>query len=191
MIRVHGGFGNRMYRLDTDQGSFAVKKMNLVDRRSAYPVDDVLRFERAAFDAGISMPEPISASQHTLVHRWVEGERVPEAPVPAEYGFEIGETLARLHSLDVAWAHASIEDPTRTRLARACQGGGDDQTALGRRTRLPRRDVPRYCSLRRHLRATRARRADPQGHPTVEPARSRGSAGRARLGALGDARLVR
>ena len=112
MIRVHGGFGNRMYRLDTDQGSFAVKKMNLVDRRSAYHVEDVFRFERAAFDAGISMPEPISASQHTLVHRWVEGERVPEAPVPARYGFEIGETLARLHSLDVAWAHASIEDPT-------------------------------------------------------------------------------
>ena len=33
MIRVHGGFANRMYRLDTDQGSFAVKELNLVDRR--------------------------------------------------------------------------------------------------------------------------------------------------------------
>jgi hypothetical protein len=42
-----------MYRLDTDQGSFAVKEMNLVDRRSAHHVEDVFRFERAAFDAGI------------------------------------------------------------------------------------------------------------------------------------------
>jgi aminoglycoside phosphotransferase (APT) family kinase protein len=112
MIRVHGGFANRVYRLDTDLGSFAVKEMNLVDRRSLHHVEDVYRFERAAFDAGIPMPEPISASRHTLVHRWVEGERVPEAPVPAEYGFEIGEILARIHALDVSWDHASIEAPT-------------------------------------------------------------------------------
>ncbi|MEN5073527.1 phosphotransferase [Isoptericola cucumis] len=110
--RVHGGFANRMYRLDTDQGSFAVKELNLVDRRSTYRAEDVLMFERAAFAAGIPMPEPVSASSHTLVHRWVEGQRVPEAPVPAPFAFEIGEILARLHALDVEWPHASIEDPT-------------------------------------------------------------------------------
>nr|WP_239579586.1 phosphotransferase [Microlunatus panaciterrae] len=110
MVRVHGGFANRMYRLDTDQGSFAVKELSLVDRRWTYHVEDVFRFERAAFGAGIPMPEPISADDHTLVHRWVEGERVPEAPVSAEYGFEIGEILARIHALDVAWAHGSIEE---------------------------------------------------------------------------------
>ena len=112
MIRVHGGFANRMYRLDTDQGSFAVKELNLVDRRWTYRVEDVFRFERAAFAAGIPMPEPISASHYTLVHRWVEGEAVPEAPVSAAYAFEIGEILARIHALDVAWTHVSIEDPT-------------------------------------------------------------------------------
>ncbi|CAM3892731.1 phosphotransferase family protein [Isoptericola cucumis] len=110
--RVHGGFANRMYRLDTDQGSFAVKELNLVDRRSTYRAEDVLMFERAAFAAGIPMPEPVSASSHTLVHRWVEGQKVPEAPVPAPFAFEIGEILARLHALDVEWPHASIEDPT-------------------------------------------------------------------------------
>ncbi|TDO54475.1 aminoglycoside phosphotransferase (APT) family kinase protein [Kribbella sp. VKM Ac-2527] len=112
MIRVHGGFANRMYRLDTDQGSFAVKELNLVDRRWTSHVEDVFRFERAAFAAGIPMPEPISASHHTLVHRWVEGEKVPEAPVSAAYAFEIGEILARIHALDVEWTHVSIEDPT-------------------------------------------------------------------------------
>ncbi|MFF2751281.1 phosphotransferase family protein [Kitasatospora sp. NPDC058048] len=112
MTRVHGGFANRMYRLDTDQGSFAVKELNLVDRRWTYRVEDVFRFERAAFAAGVPMPEPISAGRHTLVHRWVEGEKVPEAPVPVAYAFEIGEILARIHALDVAWPRASIEEPT-------------------------------------------------------------------------------
>jgi aminoglycoside phosphotransferase (APT) family kinase protein len=112
MIRVHGGFANRMYRLDTDQGSFAVKELNLVDRRWAYRVEDVFGFERAAFAAGVPMPEPISASHDTLVHRWVEGEKVPEAAVSAAFAFEIGEILARIHALDVAWTHEPSEEPT-------------------------------------------------------------------------------
>jgi aminoglycoside phosphotransferase (APT) family kinase protein len=99
-----------VYRLDTDQGSFAVKELNLVDRRWTYHVDDVFRFEQAAFAAGIPMPEPISASHDTLVHRWVDGETVPEAPVPAAFAFEIGEILARIHALDVEWTHEPIED---------------------------------------------------------------------------------
>ena len=109
MVRVHGGYANRMYRLDTDEGSFAVKELNLLDRRSDYHSQDVFRFERAAFAAGIPMPEPISASRHTLVHRWVDGEKVPEAPVTAAFAFEIGEILARIHALDVEWTLPSIQ----------------------------------------------------------------------------------
>ncbi|MCU1574766.1 MAG: aminoglycoside phosphotransferase [Micrococcaceae bacterium] len=101
-----------MYRLDTDQGSFAVKELNLLDRRWTYHAEDVFRFERAAFAAGIPMPEPISATHSTLVHRWIDGEKVPEAPVSAAYAFEIGEILARIHALDVAWTHAPSEDRT-------------------------------------------------------------------------------
>ena len=37
---------------------------------------------------------------------------MPEAPVPAAYAFEIGEILARIHALDVAWTPGVIEDPT-------------------------------------------------------------------------------
>lgn len=110
MMRVHGGFANRMYRLDTDQGSFAVKELNLVDRRWTYRGGDVFRFERAAFAAGIPMPEPVSASHSTLVHRWVHGEKVPEVPVSAAYAFEIGEILARIHALGVPWTAGSVED---------------------------------------------------------------------------------
>lgn len=112
MVRVHGGFANRLYRLDTDQGSFAVKELNLADRRSAYRVEDVFRFEQAAFAAGIPMPEPISASDQMLVHRWVEGEKVPEAPVAEAYAFEVGEILARIHALDVEWTEDPSEEST-------------------------------------------------------------------------------
>src|SRR5258707_15543367 len=112
MTRVHGGFANRIYRLDTDQGSFAVKELTLVARRWTYRVDDVFRFEQAAFAAGIPMPEPISADRDTLVHRWVDGHKVPEAPAPAAFAFEIGEILALIHALDVEWSHVTIEEPT-------------------------------------------------------------------------------
>ena len=112
MVRVHGGFANRLFRLDTDQGSFAVKELNLLDRRVTYRAQDVFRFERAAFAAGIPMAEPVSAGRDVLVHRWVDGETVPEAPVAPAYAFEIGEILARVHALDVAWTDGSMEEPT-------------------------------------------------------------------------------
>ena len=112
MTRVSGGFANRVYRLDTDQGSFAVKELNLADRRWPYCAADVFRFERAAFAAGIPMPEPIAASDDTLVHRWVDGDAVPEEPVSAAFAFEIGEILARVHALDVQWTCSSIDEPT-------------------------------------------------------------------------------
>jgi aminoglycoside phosphotransferase (APT) family kinase protein len=112
MTRVRGGYANRVHRLDTDQGSFAVKALNLVDRRWSYHAEDVFRFERAAFAAGVPMPEPIAAGQDTLVHRWVEGDRLPEAPVPSAFAFEIGEILARIHALDVQWTAPSTEEPT-------------------------------------------------------------------------------
>ncbi|MFJ7250946.1 phosphotransferase family protein [Kitasatospora sp. NPDC098652] len=112
MIRVHGGFANRTYRLDTDQGSFAVKELNLADRRRPYRVEEVFGFERAAFAAGVPMPEPVAADAQTLVHRWVEGEKVPEEPVPEAFAFEIGGILARLHALDVPWTPEPVREAT-------------------------------------------------------------------------------
>jgi len=110
MTRVSGKGFNRMYRLDTDQGTFAVKELNL-DRDWTFRHDEVFRFEQAAFAAGIAMPEPILASGDMLVHRWVDGEKVPEAPVPAAFAFEIGKILALLHALDVEWTDTSIDFP--------------------------------------------------------------------------------
>jgi aminoglycoside phosphotransferase (APT) family kinase protein len=112
MTRVHGKSSHRLHRLDTDQGSFAVKELNAADRRRTYHADDVFRFERAAFAAGIPMPEPISAGPDVLVHRWVEGDQLPPAPVPAAFALEIGQILARIHALDVQWNRVPAEEPT-------------------------------------------------------------------------------
>ena len=111
MTRVHGGYANRMFRLDTDRGSFAVKELNTLDRRQVYRAANVFRFERAAFAAGIPMPEPIAAGPDLLVHRWADGDKVPEAPVPPAFAYEIGDILARLHTLDVAWPQEPVGEP--------------------------------------------------------------------------------
>jgi aminoglycoside phosphotransferase (APT) family kinase protein len=113
MTLIHGKSSNRLYRLDTDQGSFAVKELNSVDRRWTFYADDVFQFERAAFTAGIPMPEPILAEPDLLVHRWVEGDQMPEAPVSKAFAFEVGEILARLHALDVEWSHELVNEPTQ------------------------------------------------------------------------------
>jgi aminoglycoside phosphotransferase (APT) family kinase protein len=111
MIRVHGKASNRTYRLDTDQGSFAVKQLNL-DSDWVSRQDDVFRLEQAAFAAGIPMPEPIFTDPEVVVHRWVDGESVPEEPVSTVFAFEIGEILARLHSLDLVWRHEPTHYPS-------------------------------------------------------------------------------
>jgi hypothetical protein len=54
-----------MYWRDFGQCSFAIKELNLTDRHLNYPVD-VFRFERAAFIAGVPMPEPVSASDDSV-----------------------------------------------------------------------------------------------------------------------------
>jgi len=110
MTRVQGKASSSVYRLDTEQGSFAVKELSL-ERGWTFSHDDVFRFERAAFAAGVPMPEPISADAEVLVHRWVDGEEVPEEPVSRAFALEIGEILARIHALDVNWTHTSVEDP--------------------------------------------------------------------------------
>lgn len=110
MTRVQGKASSSVYRLDTDQGSFAVKELSR-ERDWTFSHDNVLRFERAAFSAGVPMPEPISADAEVLVHRWVEGDEVPEEPVSRAFAVEVGEILARIHALGVNWTHTSVNDP--------------------------------------------------------------------------------
>ncbi len=79
MTRVYGKSSHRMFRLDTDQGSFAVKQLR-TDLEWVRRDGDVFRLERAAFAAGIPMPEPVSVDAEVLVHRGVDGAPLSNEP---------------------------------------------------------------------------------------------------------------
>lgn len=128
MTRVHGKGFNRMYRLDTDLGSFAVKELNL-DRDWTFRHDDVFRFEQAAFGAGIAMPEPILASQDMLVHGWVDGEVVPWMARPPHLE-ALADTL-RFSKLPLSWQWRPAVWPVwnHTIVHAACFWNSDDGRA--------------------------------------------------------------
>ena len=51
-----------------------------------------------------------------MLRCWCTGgskvHQVPEAAVSQAFAIEIGEILARIHTLDVTWTHGSVEQPT-------------------------------------------------------------------------------
>jgi hypothetical protein len=84
-VAVKGGLSNLMWRVVAGDGAFAVKRM-VVNAGWAGFVDAVegaFAVERAAWEAGIPMPEPIACEGRALVrlpegdlvrvHRWVDG----------------------------------------------------------------------------------------------------------------------
>ncbi len=111
---VPGGHVHRMWRLDTDRGSYAVKEMNRQDNPEWMPwLQAAWRLELAAWGARIRMPEPVpppsggvvaevpveDAPPATVrVHRWVNGRSISQ-PIDGVVGNWAGRTLAALHSL--------------------------------------------------------------------------------------------
>jgi hypothetical protein len=104
-VRVSGGLSNELWRLDTDRGAFAVKRM-VVNADLPSFVDNVesaFKIERRAWAAGVPMPEPIPepTSGRALVrvddalfrvHRWVDGQ------VGGEPSVEVAGLLATIHA---------------------------------------------------------------------------------------------
>jgi hypothetical protein len=111
-VQVSGGMSNELWRLDTEHGAFAVKRMvvnadlpSLVDN-----VEAAFTVERRAWAAGVAMPEPIAepSSGRALariddllfrVHRWADGQPGGGSPV------EAAGLLATIHAAGNArWA---------------------------------------------------------------------------------------
>ena len=113
---------------------------------------------------------------------------MPEAPVPAAYAFEIGEILARIHALDVDWTDTPTEEPAPRdwpELAERAAATGQpwaDELAAHVETFLAIADFVDTCERPGPVVLT---------HRDIQPwnllARA-GSAGGARLGAIGAAR---
>jgi hypothetical protein len=134
--RVPGGLSNELWRLDTEQGAFAVKRMvaNAARPGFAANVEAAFEVERRAFTAGVPMPEPIPdpATGRALVridgdlvrvHRWTDGR--PGDGTPAE----AAELLAAIHAAGARrWAAAA---PPAT--VRPAERWGSDVAGLARR----------------------------------------------------------
>ncbi len=116
VVAVTGAYSHRMWRLTTDEGSYAVKQfMNPwgeSDWQSWLRV--AAEFELACFETRIAIPEPIltlrgevlvevptTSGQPTTVrlHRWVDATPCPPGPVSDGIASELGATLARIHRL--------------------------------------------------------------------------------------------
>jgi Phosphotransferase enzyme family len=115
---VGGGLTNRLWRLTTARGVFAVKRMNRDFDRADYVAwfDRAFTLEQAAFRAGVPMPRPVpvAATGRCLgelpgggerpttvrVHEWVEGQKLDNGTVyPAEIAARVAVILARIHGL--------------------------------------------------------------------------------------------
>jgi hypothetical protein len=104
-LPISGGLSNRMWRLDTDHGAFAVKQMIVNADRPTFleNVETAFTIERRAWAAGVPMPEPVVdptngravariADALVRVHRWVDGTTGAGSPI------EAAELLANIHT---------------------------------------------------------------------------------------------
>jgi aminoglycoside phosphotransferase (APT) family kinase protein len=125
-VAVEGGLSNRLSRVTTNRGDYAVKRMvaNADSPSFKRNVEASFAVERLAYAAGIAMPEPIpvSSSGEALgrildrgdlcwvrVHRWVSARRVAAEDIEPGDVAQLGGILAALHRLPFA----SPESPSR------------------------------------------------------------------------------
>jgi hypothetical protein len=117
---VAGGLTNRLWRVETVDGVFAVKQMNRDPKRADYVAwfDRAFSLEQAAYTAGVPMPRPVpvAATGSCLgeltgadgrlitvrVHAWVEGEKLDNSVMyEGDVAGRVGAILARIHALDM------------------------------------------------------------------------------------------
>ena len=115
---VPGGWSNRVFRLHTTHGEYAVKELRNAwgEPRWADWLAEGWRVELAAREARVAMPEPVanpstgqalahversdgSGEVPVRLHRWVESTSVPRSPVGPDLARWIGRSLAALHAL--------------------------------------------------------------------------------------------
>jgi Ser/Thr protein kinase RdoA (MazF antagonist) len=119
MTAVAGAWSNRVYRLETTRGAFAVKQMcnPWADGRWQDWLGEAWSFERRAIAEGVAAPEPIPNLDGRCLawvaaprgrepvpvraHRWVDGVPAPERAVDDAVADWAGRVLATLHRLGV------------------------------------------------------------------------------------------
>ncbi|MBU2663580.1 hypothetical protein KOI35_08685 [Actinoplanes bogorensis] len=157
-VAVSGGLSNELWRVRTENGEFAVKRMivNAREPRFVANVEAAFLIEQRAWNAGVPMPEPIAEpgsgraliraegdSEHDSagdsedvvkgglfrVHRWVDGRAGAGDPDQA------AELLATIHAAgrprwEATRADVTRADVTRADITRADVTGADVQAPL-------------------------------------------------------------
>lgn len=117
---VPGGLANRMWRIETTHGVFAVKQMDRIEAPGWY--DRAFALERAAYAAGVPLPRPVPAAANgrclaelrtadgtsvaVRAHQWIEGSKLDNGAVYPDRDLErIAVVLAMLHALRM---HADV-----------------------------------------------------------------------------------
>lgn len=116
---VSGGLTNRLWRVVTARGVFAIKQMNpTIEPRDEFFawIERAFALEQAAFAAGVAMPRPVPAAASgrclgelarepgppllARVHEWADGETLRNGHVyPADVLARAAAALARIHAL--------------------------------------------------------------------------------------------
>jgi len=129
-LAIDGGLSNRLYRVVTDRGEFAVKRMVANADAPSFKsnVEASFAVERQAHSAGIAMPDPVPVpgTSEALarvdqdgtpgwvrVHTWVPARRVTAEETGSTDLARVGSILASLHRLPLAgqWQSASPHEP--------------------------------------------------------------------------------
>ncbi len=118
LVEVDGAWSNRVLRLRTTDGDYAVKELRNPwgEPRWREWLDESWRLELAVLAAGVGVPEPVpvpgtgecvayvaraggAGDLPVRLHRWVEGARPGPGPVPLDVARWAGRTLATVHAL--------------------------------------------------------------------------------------------
>ncbi len=118
-VTVEGGLSNRLFRVTTNQGEYAVKRMVANAEAPSFKrnVEESFAVDRLALAASIAMPGPIPVpgSDEALgritdrgepcwvrVHRWVSAKRVKAEEIEPGDLAQVGGILAALHRLPLS-----------------------------------------------------------------------------------------
>jgi aminoglycoside phosphotransferase (APT) family kinase protein len=112
---ARGGMLHRVWRLETERGTYAVKALRppagLHEIAWLRDYERSFDLERAALAAGVPTPRPVATEDGSWlartgeatvrVHEWVQGERLPERQAETGPARLAGALLARIHGLRV------------------------------------------------------------------------------------------
>ena len=125
MQPVGGGLSQRMWRLETTTGVYAIKRFNRDFENPDYvpSIERAFLLERRAFEAGITMPRPVpnpatgrcvaelpddpDKPSTVRVHEWVEGRLPQPGDDWAALTRAAAAIMARIHALDLQAAKPS------------------------------------------------------------------------------------